>query len=232
MDGKGLRRHPDRGGPDLHRGAAGAGLAPGERHPPDAGAERRAAGGGLAGRGHRPGRRLPFHRPQRQPGPGAVGDGQHGRRVRQAALFRVGRGGRWPALVHLPVHPASGRAWHAARAVDADGAGPLWPEPRHRRDAGQGAEDRLRPAAGVRNRFQAQPGRHQGADWPTAGRKRDAHRHDRRGLGRDCRPPSSPARRRSSAWTSAGSPRPGGPTRPRSWVTSRPAPSRCCWARG
>src|SRR5260370_638447 len=101
MDGSGLRRRAHRGGPGCHRGAARAGVGHGERHLPDAAAELRAAGGGLAGRGDRPGRGAPVHRSQRPPGHGGVGDGQHGGGVRPAPPLRLGGGRPRPPVRYL-----------------------------------------------------------------------------------------------------------------------------------
>ena len=39
--------------------------------------------------------------------PGQLGDGQHGRRVRRAALLHVGGGRPRPSVVDLAVHPAA-----------------------------------------------------------------------------------------------------------------------------
>jgi hypothetical protein len=57
------------------------------------------------------------------------------------------------------VHPEARWGGHTARAVVPDGPGPFRPEYRHRRDAGQGGQDRFRPDARARDRHEAQPGR-------------------------------------------------------------------------
>src|SRR4029077_12967340 len=93
------------------------------------------------------------------PALGGGGAGQPGDRVRPAAPLRLGRRRSRPPGRDLAVHRDARRCGHPARAVVPDGPGPLRPEHRHRHDAGQGSQDRLRPAPRARGEHAAQPGR-------------------------------------------------------------------------
>ena len=125
--------------------------------------------GWLDGAG-RPCGRAAFPGPQHPPRPGQLGDGQHDCHLRRTTRVRMGGRGHRRACGQLADHPAPTGPGHRAGAVGPAGTRAVRPQSGHRRQAGERAEDRVRPAAGMGGR--SRPTWPRSRSWPR--QRRDA----------------------------------------------------------